>query len=156
MHAYHAIIHGNKWLELRNHIKIDFNTLEVGLNESILDMSGKINKRIITEYAIVGGMFIIKYRDTKYNKYITQDEVDEILENENNSQIIHQKEEEEETRKKQEFDVVKSILRDRIGQDDDVIITEVDEYDNTSNFNVRSNDTYENTMINVYDMLYDY
>ena len=156
LHAYHAIIHGNKWLELRNHINIDFNTLEVGLNESILDMSGRVNKRIVTEYTIVGGMFVIKYRDTKYNKYITQDEVDEILENENNSQIIYQKEEEEKIRKQHEFDTVKSILKSRIGEDDDVTITEVDEYDNTSYLNIRENDSYENVMSNIYDTLYDY
>lgn len=39
------------------------------MNESILDMSGKANKRIVTEYKIVGGMFITKYRDTKTNRY---------------------------------------------------------------------------------------
>lgn len=157
LHAYHALIHGNKWLELRNHIKIDFSTLEIGMNESILDMSGKANKRIVTEYKIVGGMFITKYRDTKMNRYVTQDEADEILSNENTSQIIQQREDELINKEKKEFNIAKDIIKQRMGGDDDYVMIvdeEGGEEVDTSRFG-GSSPTYNSTMSNLLDSLYD-
>ena len=127
------------------------------MNESILDMSGKANKRIVTEYKIVGGMFITKYRDTKTNRYVTQDEADEILSNENTSQIIQQREDELIGKEKKEFNIAKDIIKQRMGGDDDYVMIvdeEGGEEVDTSRFG-GSSPTYNSTMSNLLDSLYD-
>jgi hypothetical protein len=105
----------------------------------------------------LGGMFITKYRDTKMNRYVTQDEADEILSNENTSQIIQQREDELIGKEKKEFNIAKDIIKQRMGGDDDYVMIvdeEGGEEVDTSRFG-ESSPTYNSTMSNLLDSLYD-
>ena len=95
LHAYNALMNNSKFLEVRNHIKVDSTQFLINDNIEIVDVSGtSSNKRIQTIYEQRNGSIIINYLDTLTGQYVDKIKAENILRDEMFNNKIKSKNEE--------------------------------------------------------------
>ena len=95
LHAYNALMNNSKFLEVRNHIKVDSTQFLINDNIEIVDVSGtSSNRRIQTIYEQRNGSIIINYLDTLTGQYVDKIKAEKILRDEMFNNKIKSKNEE--------------------------------------------------------------